>query len=81
MVAQLQSGKPVVLPHSAVELPLNYFDESIYQKPFLYQKNLVWREEFSNQEVSLVFDGAMADADVYINGHHVATHSPLWWPD
>jgi len=80
MVGVLQSGKAIVLPHSAVELPLTYFDEGLYQKAFLYQKILVWREEFSDQEVSLVFDGAMADAEVYINGKSVATHKDGYTP-
>ena len=31
-------GKPVRLPHTAVELPFSYFDETSYQRPFTYQK-------------------------------------------
>lgn len=26
---RLQTGKPISLPHNAVELPFNYFDEEI----------------------------------------------------
>jgi beta-galactosidase len=33
---ELRPGLAVVLPHSAVELPLAYFDEIIYRCPFTY---------------------------------------------
>jgi hypothetical protein len=34
----VQAGETVRLPHTAVELPYNYFDETSYQKAFTYQK-------------------------------------------
>lgn len=80
MVGATQSGKPVVLPHNAVDLPLNYFDETTYHGAFLYQKKLPWRDEFADQEVSLVFDGAMADAEVFVNGEKVASHADGYTP-
>ncbi len=80
MVGVTQSGSAIVLPHNAVELPLNYFDETIYQRAFLYQKNLKWRDEFEGQEVSLVFDGAMADTVVFINGQEVVAHRDGYTP-
>ena len=64
----VQEGETVRLPHSAVELPYNYFDETEYQKPFTYQKVLDWRADFEGREVSLVFDAAMADSVVYLRG-------------
>ena len=33
-VDRAQDGQTVRLPHSAIELPYNYFDETEYQKPF-----------------------------------------------
>ena len=36
----LQAGETVRLPHTAVELPFNYFDETSYQRAFTYQKML-----------------------------------------
>ena len=56
----LSAGQSVSLPHNAVELPFNYFDEKSYQRAFSYQKILRWLPEFAGREVSLVFDGAMA---------------------
>jgi beta-galactosidase len=39
--AALASAEQVDLPHTAVELEYNYFDETSYQRPFSYQKNLI----------------------------------------
>jgi len=79
-VDTMQEGESVRLPHSAVELPYNYFDETGYQKPFTYQKVLHWREDFEGQEVSLVFDAAMADSVVYLNGREIAAHKDGYTP-
>lgn len=79
-VHALQPGETVRLPHSAVELPYNYFDETDYQKPFTYQKRLDWRPEFEGREVSLVFDAAMADSVVYLNGKEIIAHKDGYTP-
>ena len=73
-------GRKVCLPHSAVELPLGYFDDRIYQRPFLYKKVLPWRAEFADKAVSLVFDGAMADTQVFLNGARIASHPDGYTP-
>ncbi|MBV7518015.1 glycoside hydrolase family 2 protein [Ensifer sp. ENS12] len=77
---RLQAGRPVSLPHNAVELPFNYFDEASYQRAFTYQKPLAWRREFHGREVSLVFDAAMADAVVYLNGEEIVAHKDGYTP-
>ncbi|KOF18431.1 beta-D-galactosidase [Ensifer adhaerens] len=79
-VHELQQGETVRLPHSAVELPYNYFDETDYQKPFTYQKQFDWRPEFEGREVSLVFDAAMADSVVYLNGKEIIAHKDGYTP-
>ncbi|OOG65140.1 beta-D-galactosidase [Sinorhizobium sp. A49] len=79
-VHALQTGETVRLPHSAVELPYNYFDETDYQKPFTYQKRFDWRAEFEGREVSLVFDAAMADSVVYLNGKQIIAHKDGYTP-
>ena len=73
-------GETVRLPHSAVELPYNYFDETSYQKPFTYQKRFDWRPEFEAQEVSVVFDAAMADSVVWLNGVEIIAHKDGYTP-
>ncbi|CZT36693.1 glycoside hydrolase family 2 protein [Rhizobium sp. 9140] len=73
-------GETVRLPHTAVELPYNYFDETSYQKAFTYQKVIAWDKGFEGREVSLVFDGAMADSEVYLNGEKIASHRDGYTP-
>jgi beta-galactosidase len=74
-------GRTIVsLPHTAVELPFNYFDETSYQRAFTYQKLLRWMPEFEGREVSLVFDAAMADAVVYLNGVEIIAHKDGYTP-
>lgn len=80
LTGAFRAGESVVLPHNAVDLPFNYFDERCYQKPFTYQKVISWRPEFAGREVALVFDGAMADARVYVNGEEVAAHADGYTP-
>ena len=70
----------VSLPHTAVELPFNYFDETSYQRAFTYQKVLRWLPEFEGREVSLVFDAAMADSVVYLNGEKIIAHKDGYTP-
>lgn len=79
-LVQRVTGESVMLPHTAVELPLNYFDESCYQREFTYQKVLPWDPAFADREVSLVFDGAMANATVWVNGSRVAFHPDGYTP-
>ena len=75
-----QIGNVVSVPHTAVEIPFNYFDESVYQKAFLYQKSLTWDQAYEGKEVVLRFDGVMADAMVYLNGELVAEHRDGYTP-
>ena len=70
----VQDGESVHLPHTAVELPFNYFDEASYQRAFTYQKTIAWDPAFAGREVVLRFDGAMADSVVYLNGERIAAH-------
>ena len=73
-------GENVRLPHSAVELPLNYFDDAVYQRPFCYQKLFQWESDAERRITHLQFDGAMADAEVYLNGECVKRHRDGYTP-
>jgi beta-galactosidase len=70
----------VRLPHTAVELPYSYFDETLYQRAFTYEKTLTVDPSWSGQEVWLRFDGAMADARVSIDGVLIAAHRDGYTP-
>jgi len=76
----VQDGESVCLPHTAVELPFNYFDEASYQRAFTYQKNIAWDPAFAGRELLLRFDGAMADSVVYLNGERIAAHRDGYTP-
>jgi beta-galactosidase len=73
-------GTAVRLPHTAVELPFAYFDEGAYQRAFTYQRVLRPDPAWAGQEISLVFDGAMANARVYLNGEAVVAHKDGYTP-
>ena len=75
-----QKGQVVHLPHTAVELPFNYFDEARYQRAFTYQKTIAWDPALDRREIMLQFDGAMADSAVYLNGERIAAHKDGYTP-
>jgi beta-galactosidase len=71
---------PVHLPHTAVELPFSYFDETSYQQVFTYEKTLTRDPAWAEGEVSLQFDGVMANASVLLNGTQIAAHADGYTP-
>ena len=73
-------GEAVELPHTAVELPMSYFDETSYHRPFTYQRVIPWEDRFEGKEVALVFEGAMADTQVWVNGQEVIRHRDGYTP-
>ena len=75
-----EDGQAVTLPHTAVELPWGYFDERAYQRPFTYSKRFTAEAGWAGKEVSLVFDGAMANAQVLLNGVEIAAHKDGYTP-
>ena len=76
----LFEGKAVTLPHNAVELPFAYFDERAYQRPFTYTKSFDADPAWAGKEVSLVFDAAMANAVVLLNGEQLVAHKDGYTP-
>jgi beta-galactosidase len=77
---KFEGGRDVSLPHTAVELPLAYFDEAVYQRPFTYTKTFANDPAWAGREVSLLFDGAMANAVVSLNGRRVGAHKDGYTP-
>lgn len=69
----LAAFKPVNLPHTNVELPYNYFDEKAYQIVSCYKKTFEVKLT-QKESLHVRFEGVMAVADVYINGHYVGQH-------
>lgn len=79
-IARALPGGSVELPHTAVELPLSYFDETSCQRPFTYQRVIPWEDRFAGREVALLFEGAMADSVVWVNGTEVVRHRDGYTP-
>ena len=73
-------GDDVRLPHTCVELPFNYFDETSYQHVFVYEKTFSASNDWEGREVSVVFEGAMANARVLLNNAAITTHSDGYTP-
>lgn len=80
LTATRATGVPVALPHTAVELSFSYFDESSYWRPFTYQKVLTADPAWEGQEVWLICDGAMANAEVWLNGEKLTAHKDGYTP-
>lgn len=75
-----EGGVPVTLPHTAVELPFSYFDERDYQREFTYTKTFKADPAWGDDEVSILFEGAMANARVSLNEQEIATHKDGYTP-
>lgn len=70
----------VRLPHNAVDLPFSYFDETACQRAFTYDKAIPHDPTWEGREVTLCFDGAMANARVRLNGEEIAAHADGYTP-
>ena len=71
----------VDLPHNAVEVPYNYFDEHIYQDIFTYEKYFDVNQYDSNRHYFLRFDAFMFKARIYLNdidlGEYISGYIPV----
>ncbi|QEN08946.1 glycoside hydrolase family 2 protein [Oceanispirochaeta crateris] len=74
------SGETVHLPHQVKEIPLNCFDEEIYQDIYTYQKEILLPPKEEAGQWSLQFDGVMVSAEVFVNGLAVGSHQGGFTP-
>lgn len=72
----------VDIPHTNKELPLNYFDEKIYQFVSCYRKHFRLPKEAyeEGKKVFLHFEGAANYAVVYVNGKPAGEHKGGYTP-
>ena len=75
-----ENGAAVTLPHTAVELPFSYFDERSYQRAFTYTKTFAADPAWEGREVAILFEGAMANARMSLNGTEIAAHRDGYTP-
>jgi len=64
----------VTLPHTVVETPFHYFDESMYQMVSGYRKCFVPEEVWKEKQVLLTIEAAGHLAEVYLNGTKIKDH-------
>lgn len=69
----------VDLPHNAVPLPYNCFDEHSYRRDFSYWKEFDL-DQLDGKSVLLRFEGFMAQADIYLNGLKLGHFISLYFP-
>ena len=69
-----EAVETVSLPHSVSLTPLNYFDESEYQKVVGYRRALTLPQGCSGKRVSLYIGAAAHCAEVYLDGELITKH-------
>lgn len=72
--ASLDDFIPIRLPHNTEDLPLNYFDETVYQKITVYKRCITKNLLDPTQINQLHFEGVMSFAEVYVNGEKIMEH-------
>ena len=72
---KLPDNKEVIdIPHSAIKVPYNYFNELDYQRLFTYEKIFDLEEQLDNRIHILHFAGLMVKAHIYLNGNDLGIH-------
>ena len=72
---KLPENKTIIdIPHSAIKIPYNYFNELDYQHLFTYEKVFDLEEQFHNRIHILHFSGLMVKAHIYLNGIDLGIH-------
>lgn len=66
--------EPVTLPHSNVRLPAGGFDDQRYQGICTYRRTFRLPPGSQGKRVFADIDGAMAEAQVYVNGQWAGEH-------
>ena len=68
------------IPHSAVKVPYNYFNELDYQHLFTYEKFFDLEEQLENRVHILHFAGLMVKAHIYLNDVDFGVHYSAYLP-
>ncbi len=64
----------VRLPHTTVETPLHYFDESMYQKISCYRRRITPKKEWEGKRILLTVEAVGHLAEVFLNGEKIGEH-------
>lgn len=69
----------VDIPHTCKEIPLNDFDEKMYQFVSAYRKHFEYKKH-DNRRVLLHFEGVANCAEVWLNGQNLGEHKCGYTP-
>ena len=69
-----KARETVRLPHTVAITPFHYFDESIYQGVFSYERTIDAKKEWMGKTVLLTFEGSGHDTTVSLNGKVLGAH-------
>ncbi|MBE0337750.1 glycoside hydrolase family 2 protein [Paenibacillus sp. 23TSA30-6] len=72
--------EPILLPHTNVELPYNYFDDKAFQFVSTYKRELNIPADTKGKRVYVDFEGVMTYAQVYLNGVKAGEHKGGYTP-
>ncbi len=73
--ADTSALETVRLPHSTVETPFHYFDESEYQYESAYRRVIRPAADWKGKRVHLTVEAAGHESEVYLNGKSLVKHS------
>ena len=68
------------IPHSAIKVPYNYFNELDYQHLFTYEKYFDLEDKLENRIHILHFAGLMVKAHIYLNDVDFGVHYSAYLP-
>ncbi len=67
--------KTVHIPHTCKEIPLNNFDEKMYQFVSSYRKKFNFdKNKYASKRARIIFEGVANFAAVYLNGEYLGEH-------
>lgn len=66
--------KLINIPHNAVDVPYNYFDEQKTMTICTYKRIIPIKKEYENKDCTLIFEGIAHKATIYCNDDFVLIH-------
>lgn len=76
----LEHLKPVDLPHNAVDIPYNNFNEQMTLGVFTYVKDIMLPESDQKKVYRIIFEGVAHQATVYLNQTCIGSHKGGYTP-
>ncbi|PKK96600.1 MAG: beta-galactosidase [Tenericutes bacterium HGW-Tenericutes-3] len=70
----------VSIPHYGIEVPMNHFNEKVFQTVLTYVKQIHIDESWEGRALKLRFEGVAHEARVYVNSEFVSEHRGGYTP-